>query len=164
MGRLTMTKASDSTIEAFTQSHRDFQLAEAMGVKPLTRASRTALFFSILPDMPCASCGTQAKLFADTVLNTIEDVFSGAPYAPENHWEDGRLYPTLPDMQVKGELVDVCRHRAHQSSYGCNGAIQICAYARGQVVSTIVDKPGADGKTIGDLLGQGTQQLSGSGR
>ncbi|GLS95303.1 hypothetical protein [Piscinibacter gummiphilus] len=151
-----MTKVSLPAIESFTRQHDSFCIAKSSN--PLTKRERVSLYFAIIHDVPRGCSCKETKDFADSVLNTIEDEFSGVPY-DEGDWKhDDRLYPAKEDNRRHSPVdeVSIYRHKQHESYFGINGAIRV-VQRTGKVFS--VDLAGSDGLTIGDLLESGTQQL-----
>lgn len=115
----------------------------------------------IVREMPTPHSGDTAKVFVDTVLNTIEDEFSGVPYNPQTFEDDGRLYPAQEDFRQKSPVpnVAVYFHKAHASYFGDNGSIRI---SRRRPPQVLIERAGCDGITIGELLEHETEQLPGS--
>ena len=113
---------------------------------------RIALFFERLKAHPAAATHDEAFRAVADILNAVEDEFSGAPYDPEKHLSDGRMYPPQEDSrrQVAGR-DDVVRYRSrgHNTWIANNGAMRIEKIGnKGQPAVLCLDKPGADGKTV----------------
>lgn len=157
-----MSKANLPDIENFTRNHNAFITAMPVLSRPAAKKDRVELFFDVAADLPHGTSCSETKQIADTALNTIEDEFSGIPYAPPQGFnDDGRIYPAQEDRRRKSpvETVAIYRHKRHESFYGANGAISICTLGK----EVCVDRAGSDSLTIGDLLEQSTQQLPRSG-
>lgn len=153
-----MKKPLLSAIEKFTREHDLFLQAKAKGKPPLPRSERIGLYLRLIEDIPHGSSCEETKEFADTVLDTIEDEFSGVPPAPSEYRTHDRLYPAQADARRPSpdERVAIFRHKAHLSHFGANGAILVSDVPN---KACVAQRCGSDGLTIGDLLGQGTQQL-----
>lgn len=84
------------------------------------------------------------------IINAVEDEMHGAPYAPANWAEDGRIYPPMHDNRrpVEGR-PGLFRYRAskHHVYIGENGAIEI----RRLDGTMEVSRPGADNRGVWDL-------------
>jgi hypothetical protein len=116
----------------------------------MTRRERTEIFFRRLAASgPCASADEALGRIAD-VLNGIEDMFTSIPFNPAAWESDGRLYPPQEDQRrdVAGH-PDIRRYRSrqHNSWIADNGAIRI-----DQGGTICLEKPGADGRTIAQLM------------
>ena len=111
-----------------------------------------------MPGRNCAERPEPLALMA-RVFRLVEDEHSGVaevPFHPE------RLYPPVAAMErtVDGKpWLRRYRHTGHYTLIADNGAIVIRVFVRGMKdgVMAIVgeqtefDKPGADGRTVGDL-------------
>ncbi len=111
----------------------------------MTKAERLAVFSERLRAAPAASSADEAVALVATVLNAVEDEFSGAPFDPTQWTTDGRMYPAQADRThpVEGH-PGVVRQRtvAHFVYVRTNGAIEIRSTRNNDV---IFQKPGADG-------------------
>ena len=118
-----------------------------------TKGERVREFLRRLAAAPAASDHDEAMGQVADILNAVEDEMTSIPYDPGFPLNDGRMYPPQPDSKraVPGR-ADVTRYRskAHSTLIGDHGAIQVVDHGSGAVV---LDKPGADGRTIGQGAG-----------
>ncbi len=150
---------------SFVSFHSAFlSLASTCASRCPSRSERLALFFAVLLDLPALHTQAEAKYAFDTALNVIEDRFSGVPYSPGTWMTDGRMYPANEDFRRRSNVdcVAVYYHRAHASYFGSNGAIRVSERRTAQP-AILADRPGADGKYIGDLLEQDSSEFRGTG-
>ncbi len=115
------------------------------------KRERLAVFIERLEAGPPANSAEEAMTLLSSTLNRTEDELTGIPYKPHNWMHDGRMYPpqadSARDVPNKPQLTRY-RSRAHNTFIGSNGSIQIVALPGGEV---LIDKPGADGRKVGDL-------------
>ena len=119
----------------------------------LTQAERVAEFLKRLGGARPAASHDEAFELVRATLNALEDQFSGVAFDPDKHLTDGRLYPPQQNSRrsVPGR-DDVVRYRSrgHNTLIASNGAIRIEKIGKGGELSICcLDKPGADGKTVG---------------
>jgi len=116
----------------------------------LAKAQRIALLIGRLEALPNASSGHEMLALLVANQHAVEDEHSGVPADPnaaDALVDDGRMYP--PDERFLDPIPDrpdVTRYRhrkGHVTFIRDNGAIRI--ELRGQ---PILDKPGADGRTV----------------
>ena len=116
----------------------------------LDKAQRIALLISRLEALPNAASGDEMLAQLSTTQHAVEDEHSGVlanPNAADALVDDGRMYP--PDERFLDPIPgrpDIARYRhrkGHVTFIRDNGAIRI--ELRGQ---PIIDKPGADGRTV----------------
>jgi hypothetical protein len=110
----------------------------------MDRLERFRLFLMRLGKALACSTASEALALITTVLNAVEDEFSGAPYNPMNWASDGRMYPPEDDFLCESGIPSVTRYRTkgHYVDLGSNGAIRISKRADNAVV---FEKPGSDG-------------------
>lgn len=117
----------------------------------MEKEERFRLFICRLESLPPAASAPEAAAQLAAALNEIEDLHSGVMYAPENWVSDGRMYPPQNDRRVRctqsSELLKY-RSKGHFTYFAPNGAIRI-ETINGPV---LLDKPGADGRTIAAWL------------
>lgn len=84
------------------------------------------------------------------MLNEVEDEFTDIPYFPSRWMSDGRMYPPQHDSIRKTDNPDITRYRnrSHNTYIGSNGSMKI-VYIKSNIV--LLDKPGLDGKLVGEL-------------
>ena len=86
-----------------------------------------------------------------TLMNAVEDEFSGVPYDPARWQTDGRLYPpqidSIRDVPDR-PFVKRFRSKSHNTFIGTNGAVEIYDMFRQEVVFV---KLGSDGRGVGEL-------------
>jgi hypothetical protein len=83
-----------------------------------------------------------------TILNVVEDEYSGVRFDPDAWENDGRMYPPDDDNRfpVDGHpAVTMYRTKGHRLFIRENGAIRIEEVATRKVV---LAKPGADGQEV----------------
>ena len=94
----------------------------------------------------------EARSTLEQIMRCIEDDLSGIPENPDAATSptDGRMYPPNDKYAIPSgsPQVHTFKQRGHRTSFGDNGAVKI-TFPDGTVV---VDLPGADGKTVADLL------------
>lgn len=110
------------------------------------KSERLAEFFRRLAAAPPSVDSASARAQLAEILNAVEDELTGIPYSAQAAVElvppDGRMYPPYI-VSLIGARVVVFAHIRHRTAIATNGAIQITL--DGVVV---LDKPGADGRTI----------------
>jgi hypothetical protein len=121
-----------------------------MGKGPdASRGERVKEFLRRLAAAAPASDHDEAMGQVANILNEVEDEMTSIPYDPTFPLNDGRMYPPQTDSKkiVPGR-TDVTRYRSkgHSTLIGDQGAIRIIDHDSEEVV---LDKPGADGRTIG---------------
>lgn len=152
-------------IEQLVRSHPQFlQLKSQSVAQQPSRVARLCLFFNVIEAIPLAKSMWQAKSFMDSTLNAIEDEFSGAAYCPENWMTDGRMYPAGEDYRRRMPTDDVACyfHKGHATYFGVNGSIRI-SERRPVSPKVLLERPGEDGLSIGDLLELSSKQVPRSG-
>lgn len=116
-----------------------------------SKGKRLRIFLQRLSDAePCAD-GNEAFDLVVSTLNAVEDEHSGVEFHLEQHETDGRMYPPQGDnrREVEGH-PDITRYRSrgHNTWIAANGAIEITTLRE----QSCLQKPGADGQTVQDLL------------
>lgn len=161
-------KELDAEVCERVKAHTQFQKlqAEANGseAQHFKREQRLSLIIAIAQDLPSANDNIEAKRNLDTIINFIEDEFSGVAYDPNNWDRDGRLYPAQEDYRRKTSHPSIYtyRHVAHESHFGTNGAILIEITNGPQKGQVLLDCPGRDNLTVGNLREQPPSAISGS--
>jgi len=114
----------------------------------MTKGERLAEFYRRLLLAPPAKDHDEAFKQMETILNAVEDEFSGIEYNLETSDIDGRLYPPSRKFRRKvpghPELMKYAQRR-HFTVIAANGAIEI------RLVKTsvlVLAKSGADGKGV----------------
>lgn len=118
---------------------------------PPSKVERIDKFFAALELAAAAKDADEAINLVRTTLNAVEDQYSGAPYEPANHLNDGRLYPPADDNRRTVEnRPDLSRYRSagHNTFIGANGAILIKRITGTGKEEICFSKPGADGKKV----------------
>jgi len=98
----------------------------------------------------CGDSESALALIAST-LNAVEDEHSGVESHPELYETDGRMYPPQEDSrrEVEGHpKITRYRSRSHNTWIAANGAITITTLKE----QSCLQKPGADGNTVQDLM------------
>lgn len=109
------------------------------------KKERLEIFLERLGTCPAAASHDEAFNQLSSVLNDVEDEFSGVPFTPENWAHDGRMYPPQEDnKKMLDNGVARYRSRGHVTLVGMNGAIKIID-GDGQC---LMNKPGMDGDTV----------------
>lgn len=119
-------------------------------MKYVNKKERIKIFLERLSAEPPAGNEKGACQLLSKTLNEVEDEYTNIPYDIDSWMEDGRMYPPQEDSKNNTDNDKVVRYRnkAHNTYIGHNGAIQIKDIRKKQI---LLDKPGADGKRIGDL-------------
>lgn len=117
----------------------------------MERGERFALFVQELNNVAPAASYEEARHQLESILNEVEDRYSGVPYQPDNWQSDGRLYPPADDYERKSPFSDarVFRTRGHYVLLASNGAIKISSAKRAvdaPDAEVVLDKPGKDGR------------------
>jgi hypothetical protein len=109
----------------------------------MDKNERFALFIRELCEAASAETLKEARLLLETILNGIEDRYSGVLYNQATSDTDGRMYPPHDDFEKACNLpgVRMFRTRGHRVFFAANGAIRI-AGLDGKIV---LDKAGKDG-------------------
>lgn len=95
------------------------------------------MFLESLANAPAANSGDEAFQLMAEALNQIEDLHSGVPYAPDEHLNDGRMYPPQVDAarKVPGRPDWIrYRSRGHNTWITSKGAIRIATVPGNEVV------------------------------
>ena len=116
----------------------------------MSKSERLQIFVQRLKAANRAASAEDALDLLSTILNAVEDEFSGLPCNPHAGQKEGRMYS--PQQDNRHEVPDrpsVCRYRSaqHNTYFGLNGAIRI-ETTDGKV---LLDKPGRDGRKIHDI-------------
>lgn len=110
-----------------------------------TKQERFRIFLNQLAAAPEATSQEEALGLLVETLNHVEDMHSGAPYAPDEHLSDGRMYPPQADAvrTVKGRPDWVrYRSRGHNTWITSEGAIRITTVPGDEI---IFEKAGLNG-------------------
>lgn len=122
-----------------------------------TKRDRLDEMIRRLNRLPPLEDAASARSALDKIMRNVEDQLSGIAENPNAATSppDGRMYP--PDDRFEkisgSSRVRLFKQTGHATWFGENGAIRI-RRADGVVE---IDKPGADLKTITDLLSEGQQ-------
>ena len=117
----------------------------------MDKRQRLRLFIDRVAIAPGCSSYLAARQLVEDTLNAVEDEHSGVTSNPPMWRADGRLYPPQDDQAfaVKGfPHITRFRSRRHTTWIGENGAIRITE----RNGKCILEKPGADGTTISEML------------
>ena len=119
-------------------------------MKFVNKKERIKIFLERLSAESPASSEKDAYQLLSKALNDVEDEHTGIPYDIDSWMDDGRMYPPQQDSKNNTDNDRVVRYRnkGHNTYIADNGAIQIKDIRKRQI---LLDKPGADGKRIGDL-------------
>jgi hypothetical protein len=105
-----------------------------------------------LNGLPAFHDGTSARSALEEVIRDVEDELSGVAENPNSATSppDGRMYPPheLYEKASGSPRVRLFKQTGHQTWFGENGAMRI-QQSNGVIE---IDKPGADHRTITDLL------------
>jgi hypothetical protein len=119
-----------------------------------TKRERLDEMIRRLNRLPLFEDAASVRLALEEVMRNVEDELSGIPENPNAAISppDGRMYP--PDdrfEKVSGCLrVRLFKQTAHETWFGENGAIKI-RQSNGVIE---IDKPGADLRTVTELLSE----------
>ena len=95
----------------------------------------------------------------ETIMKAVEDEFSGIPEDPDSPTAgtDGRMYPPHERFAApsRSPRVREFKQLRHRTSFGENGAVRTTTPDR----TIALDLPGADGKSVGDLLVEDENEL-----
>jgi hypothetical protein len=122
-------------------------IAENLAVP--SRKERLKIFLARLEASSPASNADDALKLLSTILNAVEDEFSGIPFNPESWIDDGRMYPPTEKNRRAEANPSLRRYRSarHNTYVGVNGSIRI-EEVEGVVC---VDKAGLDGRRTIEL-------------
>lgn len=115
----------------------------------MTKEERLREFVRRLGDADPADSAESALKLLSAILNEVEDLYSGVPYAPSRWQGDGRMYPPQTDSArlVAGRAgVTRYRSRGHNTLIGQNGSIRIERLAG----NAIFEKRGRNGEGVDD--------------
>jgi hypothetical protein len=114
----------------------------------MDKYARLELFYERLQAAPAVSTRQEAYALLCSILDAVEDEFSGVPNNPPSWQSDGRLYPPQQDRvyAVPG-FPEVLRYNSfkHDTYIANNGAVEV------RIIATNVvqfSKPGANGKGV----------------
>jgi hypothetical protein len=116
----------------------------------MEKHERLKEIFGRLEMAPAATNADEAVEQLTTIMDAVEDQFSGVPFNPESWQHDGRLYAPQGDSarSVPGSAhVTRYRTRRHNVFVAVNGALEVQTVASKDVVFS---KPGADGRGVWD--------------
>jgi hypothetical protein len=117
----------------------------------MNKGERLLIFLQRLERAPACGSADEARALLDATLNQVEDEFTSVAFNPRMWRTDGRLYPPQADQAsiVKGH-PQITRFRSikHMTWIGNNGAIRITE----RTGKCILEKPGADGRTISESM------------
>lgn len=115
-----------------------------------TKAQRLELIVARLQNSHPASDEQGARELVDRVVNEVEDQYSGVEARPNEDLNDGRLYPPAERFRSKDSTHDVScfKLKGHYIFFGVNGSIRITDRQK----QLVLDKPGADERSVSDLL------------
>lgn len=119
----------------------------------LNKEERFQIFLQRLEGAPNAGSAEEAFFLLSSVLNGVEDEFSGVTAEPARWKQDGRMYPPHQDHAHPVEdrpWITQYRSFRHFTYIASNGAIEI-VNVRTQYVE--LSKPGADGKRVQETNG-----------
>ncbi len=122
----------------------------------LPKWARLEIFYHRLRIESSATSGEEAMHSIASILQAVEDEFSGVPYDPGEVGTDGRLYPPKEQYRrPKEERPGVrCYFQVgHKTLIADNGAIEISVRSPhgNEYVDTLeLDKPGSDGRRVAD--------------
>lgn len=125
------------------------KVGEPMHVRE--KSKRLSEFYERFGKAPPSSSFDEAYGLFATLMNAVEDEFSGVPYDPARWQSDGRLYPPQIDSirDVPDKLfVKRFRSKWHNTFIGINGAVEIYDMFRQEVVFV---KLGSDGRGVWEL-------------
>lgn len=112
----------------------------------MDKRERFALFVRELQEAAAAASAEEARQLVESVLNSVEDRYSGVPFRPDSWRDDGRMYPPQDDSERQSAIVGVrvFRTRGHRLWIGFNGAIRITTVGTSEE-RVVLDKAGKDG-------------------
>lgn len=116
----------------------------------MNKPARLEIFLSRLTKAPPAKSAEEAEELLATLLNQVEDEFSGVVARPSEWLSNGRLYPPQADSQVKcpeRRWLKKFRSKGHYTYIGANGSIRIETVG-GELM---LDKAGADRRKAFEL-------------
>ncbi len=116
-----------------------------------SKSERLTIFVTRLCAHPAFSDEREALEGIASILDEVEDEFSGVARNPAA-WElDGRLYPPKGDIarpDPAREGVTEFRNRAHSTFIGKNGGVEIVLRNKGRLGDVIYRREGADGNFL----------------
>jgi hypothetical protein len=117
-----------------------------------SKQERFEEFLSRLASLPPARDAAEARRQIEQTLNEVENEMTNIPYNPDEWRSDGRMYPPQDDSirRTSNREIMCFRSKGHRIFIGSRGAIEIQEISK----KTVFSKPGADGKTIRELLEQ----------
>lgn len=125
------------------------KVGETMHVRE--KSERLSEFYERFGKAPPSSSFDEVYGLFVTLMNAVEDEFSGVPYDPARWQTDGRLYPpqidSIRDVPDR-PFVKRFRSKSHNTFIGTNGAVEIYDMFRQEVVFV---KLGSDGRGVGEL-------------
>ncbi len=116
-----------------------------------TKAERLAIYLARLNAAFAFATRQEALDGIASILNAVEDEFSGVPRNSAAWESDGRLYPPDEDFaqpDASREGVTHYRSRGHSTFIGQNGAVEIVVRIRGILGSPVYRRAGADGEFL----------------
>jgi len=114
----------------------------------MTKGERVAKLVRRLEACPAAGSAEDALRLVTTVLEEIEDRYSGVPNDPSSPMADERIWPPIArdHFAIEGRPdLDGYRQRGRETILGANGAILIRTRRDARV---ILDKAGQDGRKV----------------
>jgi hypothetical protein len=114
----------------------------------MTKAERIAELVRRLEAAQPASNAAEALHLVTSILEAIEDEFSGVANDPASPFADDRIWPPIArySFAIEGRAdLDGYRQKGHETLIGANGAILIRTRIQTRV---ILDKPGRDGRKV----------------
>lgn len=112
----------------------------------MDKSERFALFVQELRKAAAAASFEEARQLVESVLNSVEDRYSGVPFRPDQWRDDGRMYPPQDDAERKSAMVGVrvFRTRGHRVWIAVNGALRITTAGTSEE-RVVLDRAGKDG-------------------
>ena len=114
----------------------------------MTKGDRIAELVRRLEASPAVSNADDALRLVTTVLEKIEDQYSGIPNDPSSPMADERIWPPIAKYHfaIDGKPdLDGYRQKGHETIIGANGAIFILTRKDARV---ILNKAGHDGRKV----------------
>ena len=118
-----------------------------------SKRERLNLVYNRLDEEEPAANHDEALALLASILNEVEDDFSGVPYHPDEPGTDGRMYPPNARFRYKNwERTGVYCYRqvAHATFIAENGAVEIRSRVGAELGGILYEKPGRDGKKVSD--------------
>jgi hypothetical protein len=119
--------------------------ARVILVPVLPKRERLRIFLERLKSALPVNSADEALTLLSSILNAVEDEFSGVPSNPSLWKTDGRMYPPQEDCRRNvPNRPSLRRYRSvsHNTFIGLNGSIRIEALDR----KALLDKAGGDGR------------------